>query len=119
MVNIFFTKAIKKGQKGWWIDTEPPSYNNDGHGTEKKILENVDVAIAPDGEFLLYISPEGELIKVLLPDGKEEVLPFKIPKGSNENYPELSISQDGKSVVFIESVSNSKLILWEDPFIWD
>ena len=75
--------------------------------------------VAPNGQFMLYISPEGELIKVLLPDGKEEVLPYKIPKGSNENYPELSISQDGKSVVFIESVSNSKLILWEDPFIWD
>ena len=36
-----------------------------------------------------------------------------------KTIPELSISQDGKSVVFIESVSNSKLILWEDPFIWD
>lgn len=108
-----------KGWQGWWIDAKPTSFNIRGRGTEKKILGNVDLAIAPDGEFLLYISPEGELIKVLLPDGKEEVLPFKIPKGSNENYPTLSISQDGKSVVFIESVSNSKLILWEDPFIWD
>ena len=36
--------------------------------------------------FTLHFT-KGELIKVLLPDGKEEVLPFKIPKGSNENYP--------------------------------
>lgn len=112
-------RKYQKGLEGWWIDTAPPSYNNEGRGTEKKILENVDVAIAPDGQFILYISPEGELIKVLLPAGKVEVLSFKIPKGSNENYPDLSISQDGKSVVFIEAASNSKLILWEDPFIWD
>lgn len=115
----FLYQSYLKGREGWWVDTEPQSRSKDGSGTAKKIVESVDAAVAPNGQFMLYISPDGELIKVLLPDGKEEVLPFKIPKGSNENYPELSISQDGKSVVFIESVSNSKLILWEDPFIWD
>ena len=112
-------RNYEKGRQGWWIDAKPTSFKIGEHGTERKILENVDAAIATNGQFMLYISTEGNLIKVLLPNGKEKVLPFKIPKGSNENYPELSISQDGKSVVFIESVSNSKLILWEDPLIWD
>jgi len=112
-------RNYEKGRQGWWIDAKPTSFNIGGHGTERKILDNVDAVVAPNGQFMLYISTKGALVKVLLPDGKEEILPFKIPKGSNEDYPELSISQDGKSVVFIESVSNSKLILWEDPFIWD
>jgi serine/threonine protein kinase len=115
----FLYQSYLKGLEGWWVDTEPQSLSKDGSGTAKKIVESVDAAVAPNGHFMLYISPKGELIKVLLPDGKEEVLPHKISKGSNEDYPKLSISHDGKSVVFIESVSNSKLILWEDPFIWD
>ena len=45
----FLYQSYHKGREGWWIDTEPPSYDKDAHGTEKKILGNVDAAIAPDG----------------------------------------------------------------------
>jgi cytochrome c-type biogenesis protein CcmH/NrfF len=31
---------------------------------------------------------------------------------------ESMIAQDGETVVYVERVSNSKLLLWENPFIW-
>ena len=47
----FLYRSYQKGREGWWIDTEPPSHDKDAHGTEKKILGNVDAAIAPNGHF--------------------------------------------------------------------
>jgi hypothetical protein len=73
--------------------------------------------IDPNGQFMLYSSTSGELVKVWLPDGKEQRLPYRIPKSDLGSTPGFSISQDGKSVVFIDYVSNSKPMLWENPFI--
>jgi len=42
-------------------------------------------------------------------------LPFSWPRGT-DSY---RITQDGKAVTYVEYESNSKLMLWEDPFIWE
>jgi serine/threonine protein kinase len=105
----------RAGRQGWWIDSAPSSTKR-GDGTAKRILEPVDVAIAPSGQFMLTLV-SGELFKVSLPDGKRERLPCRID--GDRLWWTVRLSQDGKSLVLVESVSNSKLILWENPFIWE
>jgi hypothetical protein len=101
------------GRPGWWLEASPLEAKGSKR-TPRKILEAVTAIIAPGGEFLLY-SPKGrELHRVSLPDGKETRLPYSSP-----DYLEHFgvITQDGKSVITLEQASNSKLMLWENPFI--
>ena len=109
-------RDYQAGRVGWWIDTAPSSTKS-GRGFAKKVLGPVRAAIDPNGQFMLYSSTLGGLVKVTLPDGNEQRLPYRIPKTIFGTPIRFSISQDGKSVVFIEQVSNSKLMLLENPFI--
>ncbi len=53
------------------------------------------------------------------PAGVTRPFPYRIEKTNAEFYPPLCFAGDGKSVAFIELEMNSKLIMWEDPFIWE
>jgi serine/threonine protein kinase/Tol biopolymer transport system component len=106
-------RDYRAGRLGWWLDTSPLEAKGSKR-TPRKILEAVTAIIAPGGEFLLYSPEAHELHRVSLPDGKESQLPYRNPLDFEYNG---LITQDGKAALTIESVSNSKLMLWENPFI--
>jgi hypothetical protein len=106
-------RDYRVGRLGWWIDT-PQLALKGSKRTPRKILEPVPTVIAPNGEFLLY-SPEAHKVhRVSMPDGKEVRIPYH-----GFVYFEYNglITQDGKAAIIIEGVSNSKLMLWENPFV--
>jgi hypothetical protein len=107
-------RDYRVGRLGWWIDEPPPPVKGSKR-TPRKILEPVTTVIAPGGEFLLYSPAVYELHRVSLPDGKEMRLPYRIPLSFQYDY---VISGDGKTATGIEGVSNSKLVLVENPFVW-
>jgi serine/threonine protein kinase len=100
------------GRQGWWIDTSPSTLKGIA-ANPKKILGPAVTAIAPNGEFLLYSPKPGELRRVSLPDGSTTPIPCRWPPAITSAL----ITQDGKSIVFMEPSSNSKLVLCENPFI--
>jgi hypothetical protein len=71
------------------------------------------VLLDPRGEFLVYSPKPGELCRISLPDGKTTPLPFGLPLLT---VPQ-AITRDGKSLVYLEGQWNSKLMLWQNPFI--
>jgi serine/threonine protein kinase len=99
-------------RQGWWIDTSPSTLKGIA-ANPKKIVGPALTAIAPIGEFLLYSPKPGELCRVSLPDGSTTPLPCRWPRAITSAL----VTQDGKNIVFIESSSNSKLRLWENPFV--
>ncbi len=106
-------RDYRAGREGWWID-RAVARKGQHKEAPRRILEPTDVqAIAPNGEFCIASLKPGELHKVSLPDGKSTRLPFTWPQLSGYR----SISQDGKSVVYSQSTLNSKVVLWEDPFV--
>jgi Tol biopolymer transport system component len=106
-------RDYRVGQLGWWIDT-PPLPAKGSKRTLRKILDPVTTVIAPGGEFLFHSPGVHELHRISLPDGKEMRLPYRSPLYFEYYY---LITEDGKAAIGIEHVSNSKLMLWENPFI--
>jgi hypothetical protein len=103
----------RSGRQGWWIDELRASSKGKGR-TRRRILDRDILAVAPSGEFCLYeTKPGGELVRVSLPDGKTTRLPCSLPLFKLS----AGITQDGKAVVYVELASNSKLMLWHDPFV--
>jgi hypothetical protein len=107
---VFYDYRVSR--RGWWVDTSPGSVRK-SRGIPRKVLDSELAVIAPDGEFLLHERRPGELHRISLPDGKTIRLPFSWPRGTWF----YRITQDGKAVTYVEYESNSKLMLWENPFI--
>lgn len=112
-------RDYRRGREGWWIDMSPAVTKGSGR-TTKKILDPMQVSIAPDGRFLLYRTSIGELQKVSLPDGKVYRLPSRIqnifqPFGVEDVG---AITRDGKELAYIEHVTTGKVVLVENPFVW-
>jgi hypothetical protein len=108
----FLFQDYRAGRQGWWIGFSISGAKG-GNEMAKKLLITGTVVAAPQGEFLLCVPKRGEIHKVSLPDGKDTQLPFG---WSSTKFPVL-ITQDGKSVVYRDGTVNSKLMLWENPFI--
>jgi hypothetical protein len=104
-------RDYRVGRQGWWI-AESHSSAKGSEETPRKVA-GVDIrAISPDGKFMLRWHKAGELYRISLPDGGTSRLSYSLPL---ENA-SAQIDQDGKTVMYIEVVSNSKLMLWENPF---
>lgn len=93
-----------------------PAVTKPAEQMTKRILDPVDVSIAPDGRFLLYRTSNGELAKLSLPDGNVQRLPFRLPR--YVDFASEGISRDGKELAYIETVTSGKVVLVENPFIW-
>jgi hypothetical protein len=104
-------RDYRAGREGWW--TASLSAEKGSMRSPRKILGPVTAIIAPNGGFLLNSSRAGEYHRVSLPDGKSRQLPFNFP----QEILYLRITLDGKSAVFVQRTSNSKLMLWENPFV--
>jgi serine/threonine protein kinase len=110
-------RDYRGGREGWWVGSAPGSRRNRTAASRKVATPGFRTAIDPNGRFILQASRTGDLVKVTLPEGKEQRLPYRLPVVPIGGTPPFSISYDGKSIVFIEGVSESKLWLWENPFI--
>jgi Tol biopolymer transport system component len=108
-------RDYRRGREGWWIDMSP-AVTKPAEQMTKRILDPVDVSIAPDGRFLLYRTSNGELAKLSLPDGNVQRLPFRLPR--YVDFASEGISRDGKELAYIETVTSGKVVLVENPFIW-
>ena len=100
------------GRQGWWICGVPSTLKG-REAIPRKISDPFDVLLDPRGEFLVYSPKPGELCRISLPDGKTTRLPFAPPLVTLLQ----AITRDGKSLVYLEGQWNSKLMLWENPFI--
>jgi Tol biopolymer transport system component len=110
-----FYRDYRSGRQGWWIDDSPMSANGIRR-TPRKIVDLDILALASSGEFLLYETKNGgDLVRVSLPDGKATRLAYRLPLMASS----FGITQDGKALIYLEYASNSKLMLWENPFIKD
>ena len=99
----------RAGRKGWWTNKWPT-----GKGEiPRKIPVSGYTIVAQNGEFLLDVRGAKEIYRISLPDGESKRLPFDLPAGFGWNQ----IAQDGKALFYLEYVNNSKLMLWENPFI--
>jgi Tol biopolymer transport system component len=100
------------GKEGWWID-DMWAKGKDGKRAPRKILGPVVVNIAPQGDFLLYSPSPSKRVRVSLPEGKTTSTHFSLPFSATPGQ----ISQDGKTLFFFDRVENSRLMLWENPFL--
>jgi serine/threonine protein kinase/Tol biopolymer transport system component len=107
-------RDYRAGRQGWWVDASPMSAIRSAGGA-RRVLDPVSTTIAPSGDFLLYSPRAGELRRLSLPDGKSSRVPYSLPPLSHWR----GISQDGKKMVYVEQAINSKLMLWQNPFIWE
>jgi Tol biopolymer transport system component len=94
----------------WYVDTAPHS----GNRTALKRISGVgdQLSLAPSGEFLLYRDGRGDLHKVLLPGGTDQRLPYRV-RGLGP------ITRDGKEMLYREGRMVGKLLLVENPLIWE
>jgi hypothetical protein len=109
----FLFQDYRAGREGWWVGFSPSGAKNEKEVMKELSITGTNVVIAPKGDFLVYLPKRGEIHRVSLPDGKATRLLFS---WSRTRRP-LEITQDGKFVIYMDVASNSKLMLWENPFI--
>jgi hypothetical protein len=102
---------LHKNRQGMWIDPSPGPRSVPSK--PRRILSFTDpFAIGHDGSFILVIKDVGEIWRMKLPDGKQERIPATFPGASLASS--LSISNDEKEIVYIDSRISAKLVMIEN-----
>ncbi|HEY6192402.1 MAG TPA: protein kinase [Bacteroidota bacterium] len=102
---------VHKARQGIWI-TPTPGLKSASSKPKKLFTFADQIALGPDGTFMLQIKDVGEIWKVTLPDGKQERIPATFPGASVASN--LSISDDGKEIVYIDFRYSAKLVMIEN-----
>ncbi|MGH7890137.1 MAG: TolB family protein, partial [Thermodesulfobacteriota bacterium] len=109
-----FYQDLRPDRAGGWIVPAENSKLPAGQIPKKIISPGYPGALGPDGSFYLYVKNDGELWKINLPEGKEERLPGTYPGLALRSS--LSVSYEGKEVVYIDGRTTGKLVMIENLF---
>ncbi|HTK82099.1 MAG TPA: protein kinase [Bacteroidota bacterium] len=69
-----------------------------------------EFTLGPEGRYLLYTNDRGEIWKMTLPDRRRDRLTGSVAARNVS----LHVTQDGRTMVFVESRSNSKMVMIEN-----
>ncbi|MBI3005650.1 MAG: serine/threonine-protein kinase [Ignavibacteriales bacterium] len=109
---------LRKGKQGIWI-----VHSTDAAKAEpRKILEPPPVvtiysfpySLAADRKSFLYVPEKGTVWRVSLPDGRHQPVRGKYDGVDRASF--ISLSHDGKEVVYLDRYTLTKLVMVEDVF---
>jgi Tol biopolymer transport system component len=118
------------GMEGWWMVRNLSPDATEYSGRRKICSTEYEIVLEPHGNFLMYVNSQRRMVKVHLPSGREEQLIFRseqlragrvlpsVNQGIGINT-STSLSYDSKEFIYTEYLRIGKLILVENPFIWD
>ena len=105
---------LRTRHAGWWLET--------GRGGQYEIVTRIlssdycfRANISSDLRYVVYMEPDGQLWRASLPEGKRERLP-SILTGINPVTASIDFSLDGKSVVYVKTRLEARLVLIENLF---
>jgi Tol biopolymer transport system component len=104
------------GKRGYWV--VPTSDRTSQQSVEPRLVfstsEPLGYSVSNDRSWILLWDDSGTAWKLLLPSGKRERVPGTFPglrRGSA-----VSISYDGKEILYVQNRLDSKLVVIDNPF---
>jgi hypothetical protein len=116
------------GIEGWWVVRNLSPDATEYSGRRKICSTEYEIILEKHGNFLIYVNPHRRMVKVHLPSGREEQLIFKpeqlragrvLPNSAQGIGVSTILSYDSKEFIYTEYLRIGKLILVENPFIYD
>jgi hypothetical protein len=117
---------LHKGKEGWWIVSSAAPQGSLSSKPRKICFSPLAVVLAPDQKYMFYAKrPPGfgkmTRLKISFPDGKEEPYPERGNSNIEWEYAvgvssRVSLSYDGKEIVYISGGSVNKLVIIDNLF---